>query len=118
MREYRGKREDNGEWVYGYWDWDRSDDGSIKYFIHTGIDGVEFEEFYEVLPETIGQYTGFRDEDCKEIYDKEQLKHAGQILFVYWDAKDGQWKVRDKDKIILEPLWKYAQVSEIVENDN
>ncbi len=65
--KFRGIRKDNGEWVYGYLDWERNDDNTIKFFIHTGFDGREFEEFYEVIPETLGQFTGLKDKNGKDL---------------------------------------------------
>ena len=44
MRDYRGKRKDTGEWVFGFWVDEK----------HIG-DWVEAEP---VNPETVGQYTG------------------------------------------------------------
>jgi len=81
MREikFRGKRIDNGEWVYGSLDWERLADG-VEYYIHTGINGKEFEEFYSVLPETIGEFTSLKDCKRTEEFPEGQEIYEGDLL--------------------------------------
>lgn len=92
---YRGKRLDNGEWVYG--------NLVTKYPYHKGLTIVENDVYHEVHPETVGQYTGtdifskgfkkvfvgdlFQDENGTIL---EVIFEIGTFGFGAW-RKEGEW---------------------------
>jgi len=63
--KFRGKRVDNGEWVYG----DLMCNWTTPAILSEN-DGCE----YEVIPSSIGQFTGLKDKNGKDIYDGDSLK--------------------------------------------
>lgn len=76
MREikFRGKRKDNGEWVYG----DLITGPDVTYIVVTKPNPDEdgYWKWHEVIPETVGQFTGLKDWYVGDIIQKGEIIRA------------------------------------------
>lgn len=104
MREikFRGKRLDNGEWVYG--DLVRGLElvyGGTEVKIHVPPIGDNHHNIYDVDPKSVGEYAGLKDRKGQEVYEDDIVTFDDahyQIVF-----KGEGWTLRAVHSDNLDP---------------
>ncbi len=89
--KFRGKRIDNGEWVYGdFAIWQ----GKCQISNDDTSDNAWTHHVHDVDPLTVGQFTGFHDQNGTPIYEGDTMEcyqaNENEVIW-YW----GEWCYRN-----------------------
>lgn len=104
MREFLFRGKNNEEWIFG--DLLNAHEDQSKYFIRD----LTTNNSYAVVPDTIGQYTGVKDENNIRIFEKDIISIPYKDMFgfveyqqamVFWDNERLAWCVRFMDGEVL-----------------
>ena len=113
MREikFRGKRIDNGKWIYGSLIIEEDPIADVfKYFIKP----FNFLTGKLVVPETVGQYTGSKDKNNKEIYEGDIVRYSdGYTAVIVW--KDTGFGLEFIEEVESPQTWYYLPNGNILE---
>lgn len=99
---FRGKRIDNGEWVYGYYvKLYGGKKNKISHRIYTGSAGTDCDTWYpnwfEVVPATIGQDTGLVDKNGKKIFEGDIVSTDITRPFLIVEFRDASFMFNCND---------------------
>ena len=119
MREilFRGKRADNGQWVYGFYAQELQGQHYILADEGDFYDGPML-TMVEIIPESVGQYTGLNDHAGTKIFNGDIVMIDGdtdEIGVVEWDEDELKYYI-DSEGCLLSLGEFYSKELEVIGN--
>jgi len=109
--KFRGKSIATGEWVFGLLGYD-SGEGYGRICGWRGEDGGEKYAEVEIDPKSVGQFTGWKDNNGEDIYEGDLISENGSKPYeVIWQSHAGVWVMQSlsKGRGYREMAYDYAQ---------
>ena len=88
MKNYRGKRIDNGEWIYGYHVVTPKGEHRIYW---QPFQEATSNTYHEVIPKSVGQATGLKDKKGHEGYHKDIASSGKKLYIIEWQQEEARY---------------------------
>ena len=118
---FRGKRTDNGEWIYGYL---IGNNVIVCEIVDFGDDYFSAEFWCKVVPETVGQFTGIEDKNGTKIfeggivrfYDDSEDELVNGVVIFNADFCSFCVSMKGHEDVMLMAHWQYEVIGNIYDN--